>query len=180
MRLIDYLPEDYKKSAAVVQIQDAIQGEWDSLDQAAEALEQQLFIDTATWGIGYWEKVYGITSNLSKSMNFRRSAVKAKMRGTGTTTVAMIQNVSESFVNGQVAIEEHNEEYRFDIVMLSVIGIPPNMEDLRAVIEEIKPAHLDYRIIIKYNQHQDLRKLTHEDMKIYSHFALREEALVNG
>ena len=73
------------------------------------------------------------------------------MRGTGTTTVAMIQNVSESFVNGEVAVVEHNDQYRFDIEMLSVIGIPPNMEDLKAVIEEIKPAHLDYRIIIKYN-----------------------------
>jgi hypothetical protein len=151
MSLIDYLPEDYRKSAVVVQLQEAIQGEWDSLDQAVDALEEQLFIEMATWGVDYWEKVYGITPNLSKSMDYRRSAVKAKMRGTGTTTVAMIQNVSESFVNGQVAVEEHNEEYRFDIVMLSVIGIPPNMEDLQAVIEEIKPAHLDYRIIIKYN-----------------------------
>lgn len=151
MRLIDYLPEDYKKSAAVVQLQDAIQSEWDNLDQAVEALEEQLFIDTATWGIGYWESVCGITQNLSKDIQFRRSAVKAKLRGTGTTTVAMIQNVSESFVNGEVAVVEHNDQYRFDIEMLSVIGIPPNMEDLKAVIEEIKPAHLDYRIIIKYN-----------------------------
>ncbi|WMI81607.1 YmfQ family protein [Anaerotignum sp. MB30-C6] len=180
MRLIGYLPEDYKKSASVVQLQDAIQGEWDNLDQAVEALEEQLFIDTATWGIGYWESVCGITQNLSKDIQLRRSAVKAKLRGTGTTTVAMIQNVSESFVNGEVAVVEHNDQYRFDIEMLSVIGIPPNMEDLKAVIEEIKPAHLDYRIIIKYNQHQDLRQFTHESMKIYSYFALREEALANG
>ena len=62
-----------------------------------------------------------------------------------------MQNVSESFVNGEVAVEEHNDEYRFDIVMLSVIGIPPNMEDLKRAIEEIKPAHLAYEIIIKYN-----------------------------
>lgn len=151
MRLIEHLPEDYRKSASVVQIQDAMQGEWNNLDRAVEALEEQLFVDTATWGIGYWESIFGITPNLSKDIQFRRTAVKTKMRGTGTTTVAMIQNVSESFVNGEVAVVEHNDQYRFDIVMLSVIGIPPNMDDLKAVIEEIKPAHLDYRIIIKYN-----------------------------
>ena len=63
----------------------------------------------------------------------------------------MSKNTAESFVNGEVDVEEHNEEYYFNVIMVSVIGIPPNMEDLKKTIEEIKPAHLDYYIIIKYN-----------------------------
>lgn len=63
----------------------------------------------------------------------------------------MIKNVSEAYVNGLVDVVEYNSEYRFEIVMMSTIGIPPNMEDLKATIDEIKPAHLDYEIIIRYN-----------------------------
>ena len=151
MKLIQYLPEDYVKSASVVELQEGIEGVWLQMEADAQEAEEQLFIDTATWGLAFWERIYGIETDLKKPLEHRRSVVKAKRRGAGTTTVELIKNVSESFVNGEVAVEEHNSEYRFDIIMLSVIGIPPNMEDLKRAINEIKPAHLDYAIIIKYN-----------------------------
>lgn len=151
MKLIEYLPEDYVKSAAVVELQESVEGVWLQMEADAQEVEKQLFIDTATWGLALWERIYGIETELEKPIEERRSVVKAKRRGAGTTTVEMIKNVSESFVNGEVAVEEHNSEYRFDIIMLSVIGIPPNMQDFKKIIEEIKPAHLNYAIIIKYN-----------------------------
>lgn len=151
MNLIKLLPEDYPKSPAVVELQKAIEKLGTATEDDVADLLYQFFLDSATWGLSCWEKVYGVESDTTKSLEVRRSAVRAKMRGMGTTTVELIQNVSESFVNGKVAVEEHNDEYRFDVVMLSVIGIPPNMEDLKRAIEEIKPAHLAYEIIIKYN-----------------------------
>lgn len=151
MNLLRLLPEDYPKSPAVVELQKAIEKLGTATEEDVADLLDQFFLDTATWGLSCWEKVYGVESDAKKSLEVRRSAVRAKMRGMGTTTVELVQNVSESFVNGEVAVEEHNDEYRFDIVMLSVIGIPPNMEDLKRAIEEIKPAHLAYEIIIKYN-----------------------------
>ena len=151
MKLLKHLPEDYPKSPAVVELQKAIEKLGTATEEDVADLLHQFFLDSATWGLSCWEKVYGVESDTTKSLEVRRSAVRAKMRGMGTTTVELVQNVSESFVNGEVAVEEHNDEYRFDIVMLSVIGIPPNMEDLKRAIEEIKPAHLAYEIIIKYN-----------------------------
>lgn len=151
MNLLKLLPEDYPRSPAVVELQKALEKLGTATEEDVADLLEQFFLDTATWGLSCWEKVYGVESNAGKPLEVRRSAVRAKLRGVGTTTVELVQNVSESFVNGEVAVVEHNDQYRFDIVMLSVIGIPPNMEDLKRAIEEIKPAHLAYEIIIKYN-----------------------------
>lgn len=149
--LMKYLPEDYQKSAEVIEIQEGIGGVWLEIKTDIEELKAQLDIETATWGLVFWEMDYGIETDLSKDYGARRSMIKAKRRGTGTTTVAMIKNTAESFVNGEVDIEEHNEEYYFNVIMVGITGIPPNLEDLKKAIEEIKPAHLDYTIIIKYN-----------------------------
>lgn len=179
MNLLKLLPEDYPRSSAVVELQKALEKLGTSAEEDVSDLLNQFFLDTATWGLSCWEKVYGVASDTTKSLAVRRSAVRAKMRGMGTTTVELVQNVSESFVNGEVAVEEHNDEYRFDIVMLSVIGIPPNMEDLKRAMEEIKPAHLAYEIIIKYNTWGMVKdsKMTWGTAKERSWAAMKEVAL---
>lgn len=151
MTFLDELPQDYRKSPAVVEIQNALEKICTAAGADIDELRAQFFLSTATWGLSLWEWILGIETESGKDTAQRRSVILAKLRGSGTTTVAMLQNVSEAFVNGEAAIVEYNEESRFDVVMLSVIGIPPNMEDLKLVIEEIKPAHLDYRIVLKYN-----------------------------
>lgn len=149
--LMKYLPEYYQKSAEVIEIQEGIGGVWLKISTDIEDLKAQLDLETATWGLVFWEMDYGIETDVSKSYGERRSVIKAKRRGTGTTTVEMIKNTAESYVYGEVDVEEHNEEYYFNVIMVGVTGIPPNLEDLKRTIEEIKPAHLDYYIIIKYN-----------------------------
>lgn len=151
MALIGYLPEDYKKSLPTIEIQNALDKMCGRIETEIEDLRQQFFLSTATWGLNLWEWVYGIDTDISKDLELRRSVVAAKIRGKGTTTVKMIRNTAEAYVNGEVAVVEYNSEHRFDVVMMSVIGIPPSMEDLQRTIEEIKPAHLDYKIIIRYN-----------------------------
>lgn len=151
MGLMDYLPEDYKKSPPTVEIQNALERMCSGIEDGTEDLRAQFFLSSATWGLQLWEWVYGIETDLTKDAELRRSVVAAKIRGKGTTTVEMIKNTAEAYVNGLVDVIEYNSEYRFEIVMMSVIGIPPSIEDLKATIDEIKPAHLDYRIIIKYN-----------------------------
>jgi hypothetical protein len=56
----------------------------------------------------------------------------------------MIQNVAKSFSNGDVDIVEDNTDYQFTVKFVGTMGIPPNMDDLTAAIEDIKPAHLAF------------------------------------
>lgn len=150
MKLIDYLPDFWDKSAEVLDIQRTMEP---SIAQAwadRNGLLAQLNVRTATWGLAQWETSLGLPVDVSKAPAYRRTRIISKLRGQGTTTVAMIKNVAESFSNGQVEVLEHPAEYRFDIKFVGTIGIPPNMDDLMAAIEDIKPAHLAYDYIILF------------------------------
>lgn len=164
MSLIDYLPEDYKKSLPTMEILYGLETLWNKLGGDIEDFQNQLAVTTSTWGLGLWEWVYGIETDLTKSYEERRNVIEAKMRGSSTSTVALIRSVAESYV-GAVRIEEVNSEYKFVIYMVDEIGIPENINDLKKTIREIKPAHLDFEIVFRYNTYGDLEPYTHGQLK---------------
>ncbi|MFT8350073.1 YmfQ family protein [Clostridium saccharoperbutylacetonicum] len=128
-----------------------VQGrELGSLNYSISDLSKQCFIDTATWGLLYWEDEYGIETNLSLSYEQRREILKAKKRGQGTTTKAMLKNAAEAFSGGEVSIIEDNENYLFVIQFVGVKGIPQNMQAFMNMLEDIKPAHLTYNFKYTY------------------------------
>lgn len=176
MPLIDLLTPNYKESPEVVEIQGAFNTQIEALIAAKEDLFAQFDVITATWGLVLWEKAYGLKTDLSKPYDYRRTRILSKMRGQGSTTKAMIQNVAESFTYGQVDVLEYPSEYRFEVKFTGTLGIPPNMEDLTAAIEEIKPAHLAYSYVIVYRTHAQLAQYTHTQLSAYTHKQLREEA----
>lgn len=121
----------------------------------------QLWPQTASgWGLELWETAYGIPIDLSKDEAFRRTRVISKLRGQGTPTVELIQAVAASFANGQVEVVEHQDTYCFTVKFVSVLGVPPNIDDLTASINEIKPAHLSFIYEYLFHQWQKLRAYT--------------------
>ena len=80
----------------------------------------------------------------------------SKLRGTGTVTKSMMKNVAASFVNGDIEIIEYPSEYCFAVKFTSRTGIPYNISDIQAMIEEIKPAHLAVEYIFTYKLWQDI------------------------
>ncbi len=161
MALIDLLPANYQNSSEVVDLQNALSVQVGKVQAAKDFLFLQLHVETATWGLSLWERALGLAIDLSRSYDFRRSRINSKLRAQGVTTAAMIQNVAQSFSNGAVDIIEHNSEYRFDVKFTGTFGTPPNMDDLTAAIEEIKPAHLAYAYIYVY--------ITWDSVETYNH-----------
>lgn len=120
-------------------------------------LISQCFIDTATWGLAIWEEEYGITTNLTYSYEERREILKAKKRGQGTTTIAMLKNMAEAFSGGEVNIETYNEDYYFVVHFIGVKGIPKNMSAFIRAIDDVKPAHLNYQFKYTYTIWQQIK-----------------------
>ena len=168
MKLAEYLPRFWDKSAEVIAIQQAMEPSVAEAWAARDGLLDQLNVQTATWGLECWERSLGLEVGAGKSTDFRRSRIVSKLRGQGTTTVAMIKNVAESFSNGEVEVLEHPEEYRFEIKFVGTIGVPPNMEDLTAAIEEIRPAHLAYDYIIIYYTWGEIAGRTWDELEVYT------------
>ena len=139
------LPECYQNSVQVRELERILGNMTGGAADAVEETLDQLFPQTAYgWGLRLWEEAYGIPVDLSRPLEFRRTRVISKLRGQGTSTVEMIQSVAESFTNGRAEIVEHNDEFYFVVRFVSQYGVPPNIEDLQAAINEIKPAHLAF------------------------------------
>ena len=155
--LIARYPDFYAGSPEFVDMQNALEPEALALWTARDSLMDQLCVNTATWGLQYWEQTLGITVEQGKDLEYRRSRIRSKLRGSGVTTVALIESVAESFSNGDVG----------------TIGIPPNLEDLTASLREILPAHLAWNYVMVYNtwdmtaQHtwDELRQRSWDDVK---------------
>ena len=158
--LIDHLPQFYKDSTEMVAMQSYLQPLIDALWRNREDLGEQLCIDTATWGLATWESALGINTDASKNISYRRERIKAKLRGSGTTTKTLIRHVAESFSNGEVDVIEYPSEYRIVIKFTGTIGIPPNLQDLTQSLREVMPAHLQWEYEYIFNIWQNIAPFT--------------------
>lgn len=145
---MDDMPSYYHESRVMRANINAQGTELDSLRLFRQDILDQWFIRTATWGLERWEKELGIVTDLQKPLEHRRAVVESKLRGIGTVTRLMIQNVAQSYERGSITVIMFPREYRFMIKFLDTLGVPPNLQDLKDAVEEIKPAHLtvDYQL----------------------------------
>lgn len=144
------MPGYYRKSRIIASINDINSKELDSFDKRLEEVLNQFFVDTADFSLGRWEEELGLEVNNKQDSQFRKSKINSKLRGQGTITVKLIKNVAEAFSNGEVEVVENNPAYKFTVKFVGTRGIPPNLDDLKRSIEEIKPAHLDYEFEYSY------------------------------
>ncbi|NFN14590.1 DUF2313 domain-containing protein [Clostridium botulinum] len=128
----------------------------DSTNADIQDLINQCFIETATWGLDTWEKELGIQNNINYSYAIRRSRILAKLKGQGTTTIEAIKNICKSFVE-DVEVIEHNQEYYFEINLLSHKGFPSGFDTLYDSIREVKPSHLGVNYILRAITETDFR-----------------------
>jgi hypothetical protein len=156
--IINNVPSKIYNMKVMKLIYEVQQSKVDEINANIDDIRNQCYIDTATWGLVYWEGEYGIKTILTDSYEIRRSRVKSKMRGFGTVTVAMLKNVAASYACGEINVIEDVPNYTFTIKFTSLIGIPPNLNDFKAIIEEIKPAFLIPKYEFTYMTWNDYEK----------------------
>jgi hypothetical protein len=102
----------------------------------------EIFARTASAMLSRWELYVGLHTAEGQPDANRQARMLGKTRGSGTTTPALIRSVSEAYSNGEVQVIEYPSEYRFVVKFVGTKGIPPNLDDLKLVLREIKQAHL--------------------------------------
>lgn len=148
--LLEYLPSFYHNSDIVKAFMESSSIEVDTIKAYLEDLSKNLYVKTATWGLDLFEEELGLVTDKSISYEERRERILAKKRGNGTTTKAMIKNAAEAFSGGEVEVIENFNDYSFIVKFIGVLGIPKNLTLFKNMIEEIKPAHLNYELAFTY------------------------------
>ena len=154
--MLENLPGYYRNSKVMNDLIHSIENEFERLKSETTLTENQFFVILSDRGIKIHEEDVGLVSDASADIETRRSRVLSKLRGTGTLTKTMMKNVAASFVNGDIEIIEHPSEYCFAVKFTSKTGVPYNIADIQAMIEEIKPAHLAVECIFTYRLWQDI------------------------
>lgn len=140
--MFSYLPGYYEASRVMQADMNAKGAEMDLLFAALDETLQQFFVRTATWGLDRWESELGIEADSGKPLDQRRAVVESKLRGSGKFSGQLVKSVAEAYDGGTVDVTFQPSEWSFTVKFVDTVGIPPNLEDLKVVIEEIKPAHL--------------------------------------
>jgi len=135
---------------------DSLEQQMSSLSNEASLTENQFFVILADRNLNDYEQDVGISPG-SSSFESRRSNVLSKLRGTGTTTKGAMKNIVASYEGGEIEVIEYVSEYAFAIKFVSKKGMPVKLDDIKKVVEEIKPAHLEVRYIFTYRLWQDVK-----------------------
>ena len=154
--MLEKMPGYYRKSKVMTELCKSIENEFERLKQETILTENQFFVILSDRDIKSHEEDVGLVPDTSADIETRRGRVLSKLRGTGTVTKTMMKNVAASFVNGDIEIIEYPSEYYFAVKFTSKTGVPYNIADIQAMIEEIKPAHLAVEYIFTYRLWQDI------------------------
>ena len=126
-------------------------------DKYSQESLDQLFIETATWALGRWEKIFGVYTDVNKPIEQRRSVIFAKMRGAGVTTVALVKEIADSWYNGSTEVIEGSGVV--SIKFNSNLGVPSNLADVEKALREIIPAHLLIEFLFSYLLIRDIHNV---------------------
>ncbi|HDO9123803.1 TPA: DUF2313 domain-containing protein, partial [Clostridioides difficile] len=70
----------YEQSIIMQSLYEAIGSEFDNLELLDEEIELQLFPQSATWGLEFWENRVGLYTNIDEDIEARRRKVIAKLQ----------------------------------------------------------------------------------------------------
>ena len=128
----------------------AVAPELEAAGVAVAELPKQIWPHLVTKGIARLEKVFGLATDPSLPLESRRSALVARLRGSGTSTMAQVKAIAESFSNGGVAITERFEDYTVEIEFTNSLGVPTFLEELKKTIRASIPAHLAIEFVMRW------------------------------
>nr|DAW01145.1 MAG TPA: tail protein [Caudoviricetes sp.] len=147
-RLLKNLHKIFRKDLYLNNVLGAGGNRLDSIERKVEALEKEIFFDTMSdVGIAIMEKELDYTTN-SSSLGGKRQEIEARWKTAGKCDLKLLQAIADTWRTGEVAILF--TEAVIKISFISVVGIPYDVENLKAAIDEAKPAHLPIEYIFTY------------------------------
>ena len=166
MKLIDKLPFFYEECPKTNTMQNSLSFEINNLYSKVDSTIDQLYVNSATWALGEWEKFADIKKT-DGTIEQRRARVSSKLKAKGTTTLEVMKSLCKSYVD-DVRVTEIFNEYKIllELIVNKDEEIPKayNFSDMNEAIWEIKPAHLNHEIEINNSRKLNI-KTNYEDVK---------------
>lgn len=147
--ILDMYPE-HLKNKTIKEILRVEQEQLELEEKAINNLIREFFIDTAVHSLDIWSKFAGIEDDPLLELDIRRSNIKAALKSKETTTIEVIKSIAESYSNGTCEVIEDYTNYKFTVKFISIVGVPKKINEIKKIIDKVKPAHLNYDFVFKY------------------------------
>jgi hypothetical protein len=138
-----YLPGLYAEGGTLDDLLESLGAEFDLVREAVTDTLNQFYVRTATWGLDLWEDELQLTANPSLTTDQRRDRIVAKLQGTGTPTIALVEQIVAIFHGGVAYAIQDEASYSVIIKFISLLGVLATLPDVQQAIREVLPAHLD-------------------------------------
>ena len=147
--MISRITPMYANSEIEKAIYEAIGTEWDESDKLPEEVLLQLFPQTATWGLVWWEQRLKLATNLKENIEVRRGKVIAKLQSNYILNPEKMALIIKSYTGSYVGIIEGVAPYTFEIVIK--IEEAKDIISFINIAKKLKPSHLAYRLNAQAN-----------------------------
>jgi hypothetical protein len=127
----------------------------DDLKTVILSSQDELFIDSANTMLPVYEAEFAIQLIDQSNIAARRNNVMAMSRGGIGATPAAIQGVLQSYGYATNIVENY-AGYTVTIQFTDTRGIPPNINDLKALMTRFIPGHLQLLWQYIYTQYREL------------------------
>ncbi|KEH90629.1 YmfQ family protein [Clostridium botulinum] len=143
--MIQRITPMYQESIIEQAIYEAIGHEFDNADKLAKEVLLQLFPQTATWGLIFWEQRVGLTTNTNEDIERRRRKVIAKLQSKHIITPERMAMILKNYTGADILITENIAPYTFEVKLTGKEGFPKSLDYLYKTVKRIKPSHLSVK-----------------------------------
>lgn len=143
-----YLPKFLAEDEHFAVVQDSHSKEHGIQKELLADIARQFFVDTATWGLDTWERIYKTEPPIDASYELRRALIKTKMLGRQVMTKANTELIVNQYVdNGKGYVIEDYAPGAIKVVMPGRVDYP---DALVKALNEMLPAHLgvSYELVV--------------------------------
>ena len=142
------VPDRYCRHPQTAAILEALEKQSSISAAQIDHLLKQFFVETATWSLYLWERKYGIAVDESKPLADRRAAVRDKMTAAGNPPAEMVRQLAMALTGYEARVVVHSADYAFSLEFLGKGNTLADIDvsQVRKMVEQIKPAHLQFII----------------------------------
>ena len=133
----------YDNSYIGLWMYEVIGREWDEMRKWTEGLKDEINPQTCTWSISIWEWVYGIKTDETLQLEYRRKRILAKVIETKPVNLEIIRSGVAKITGCDVDITDFAKPYSFALkIHMQEEGDAFSYESVREYIRIVKPSHL--------------------------------------
>ncbi|ACD23760.1 DUF2313 domain-containing protein [Clostridium botulinum] len=138
----------YDKNIIMQAIFEAIGSEADLTEKQLDDIMLQIYPQTATWGLVFWEERYKLQTNLDEPIEIRRAKVISRIQTKNKiVNPKRIELTIKNFIKAQVEVLDSIAPYILGINITSEKGFHNSLNSMYKEVKRIKPSHMG----VKYN-----------------------------